>query len=158
MRVQEFFGIFEYVNCASLPADTKLVPLVTIYTFKYSDIRKLTEYKARLSCPGNRPLPNSQYNPQQLSAYIAERDAIRLLIAMATIKRLDLRHMDLKSAFLHELYKETLLCLFPIPSFHVPSRHHGKIACIINNDYGLPQAPLVHLCTLHAYLRDMELT
>ncbi len=66
------------------------------------------------------------------------------MLAIAPCLHLEVKHIDLTSAFLHENYTgPTTLYIEPLPSFDGKIKHPGKVAKIVKNIYGTPNAPRI---------------
>ena len=70
------------------------------FTYKYDKKGNVIGRKARFSYPGNRLALGYDYDNTNIAVYAADRDAVRLMLAMAPNKALRLKHIDLESAFL----------------------------------------------------------
>lgn len=72
--------------------------------------------KARIAYPGNQLVQDKHFDPAPIATYTADRDAVRFVLSFAVNvstprRRMKLRHLDLKTAFLHEKY-EGLVALY----------------------------------------------
>ena len=139
-RTLEHFHTFEYIPLHKVPPGTIIHRAVISFTYKYNRRGEITGYKARFAFPGNRLQPGIDYNPEQLSVYTADRDTIRLLLAVVAQRKMRVYHIDLTSAFLHERYEGPPLYLWPTAGFNGSPTHSGKAARLVGNLYGHPEA------------------
>ena len=95
------FATFQYVPRSTLPPDAQIRDAVVNFTYKYDKKGNFIGHKARFSYPGNRLALGYDYEITNTAVYAADRDAVRLMLAMAPNKALRINHIDLESAFLH---------------------------------------------------------
>lgn len=151
--VHEKFGTFKYVDADSVPKNALVPHAIFRFVYKFDKDGNIAAHKARFAYPGHRLKAGIHYNPNSLATYAADRDTIRLVLALATEHGLDLNHIDLESAFIQEDYNgDTVLYLSAIPNFDGTPRHPGKVAVIAKNLYGTPDACRIYSDGLHKHL------
>jgi len=89
-----------------IPRDESLQVIGTRWVFrnKMDKDRNITKNKARLMAKGYRQEEGIDYD--ETYALVARLEAIRLLLAYASIMKFKLYQMDVKSAFLNGFIKE----------------------------------------------------
>lgn len=152
-RTHEQFGTFKYISRTKIPGGTPIHKAVLKFSYKYTREGTVKGYKVRFSFPGNRLEPWLHYNPHELSVYSADRDTVRLMLAIAAEEKLTIKHIDLKSAFLHEPYEGPPLYMEPLPQFDGSPRRPGAVALIQRNIYGLQNAPRKFVDGLQQHLQ-----
>lgn len=143
----------EYIDNNQIPPGTKVPRPVVTLSYKHDRHGTIVGHKVRCSYPGNRIIPGLHYDPDAVSTYAADRDAVRLVLALSVTNKLDLYHIDLTSAFIHEQYDGlTPLYIKPFPQFDGTPRHKGKVGKIVRNIWGTPHAPRTYIKGLHQHL------
>ena len=97
----------------------------------------ITRNKARLVAKGYNQEEGIDY--EETFAPVARLEAIRILLAFASMKRFKLYQMDVKSVFLNGYIKEEVYVEQP-PGFEDP-RHPNHVFKLKKAIYGLKQAP-----------------
>ena len=129
-------------------------------TFRYirDDTGTVTDRKARCAARGDRMTPGTQYDPEQVTNYMADKTTVRLLLAIAASQNWPLEHMDISSAYLHEMFPQTKpVYIKQHPRFDGTLKHPGKAGILMRNIYGTPQAARIYhnglskLLTSHGY-------
>lgn len=101
--------------------------------------------KERFAFPENRPVPGKNYDPERTADYAADRDSVSQLLAIAATEGVSIRHIELKSAFLHKKYERPqTLCMEPMRIFEGKPQHENKIALVRKNIYGTLHAPFTY--------------
>ena len=83
----------------SLPPKRKLLHYKWIYKTKLAADGSTTKYKDWLVEKGYSQVHGMDYT--ETVTLVARMDSIRLFLAIASLKRWEVHHMDVKSAFLH---------------------------------------------------------
>ena len=156
MRMHEHFGTFKYVAEKTVKKRSLVPKAVVRFTYKLDDKGRVSAHKARVAYPGHRLHAGVHYDPRALATYAADRDTIRLLLAIAVTHKLQINHIDLPSAFVQEKYPDGTepVLLQPIPNWDGTPSHPGKIAVLIRNLYGTPDASRIYSDGLQAHLID----
>lgn len=95
------------------------------------------------------------YSLKETVTFSADRDALRLVIAIASQKGYELYHVDIKSAFLHERFKgKAALYLQHLPLFDGTPTQRDVVHMLSANLYGTPQACKVYIDGAYAHLRS----
>ena len=103
----------------SLPPGRNLVQCERVYKTNIASDVTTTKYKARLVAKGYSQVQGLDYN--ETFAQVARMDSIRLVLAVATSKRWEVHHMDVKSSFLHSDLKEDIYMKQPEGYIAYPS-------------------------------------
>ena len=82
-----------------LPPGRKLVQCKWVYKTKFSTDCSPMKYKARLVAKGYSQFHGIDYN--ETFAPVEKMDSIRIALAIATSKKWEVHHMDVKCAFLN---------------------------------------------------------
>ena len=135
------FKTFRVTRRQNVPIGATIARPVTVFTYKYDNVGAVKGHKARVSYPGNILEPGYHFDPAQLSVHAADRDSVRLVLALAAELRWDIRHVDLTSAFLHERYKGPRLFLEVPRSFDDVPPPRDTVLEVVGNMYGLQAAP-----------------
>lgn len=148
------FETFATVPRRSLPRNT-IVPRAQVrLVYKEDDDGRLIGFRARIVYPGNRLISGLHYDARDTATFSADRDSLRIVIAIAAQKGYELYHVDLKSAFLHERFKgKTPLYLQPLPTFDGTTCDPAFVLMLSANLYGTPQACKVYVTGAYAHLR-----
>jgi hypothetical protein len=88
-----------YEEVDELPAGKKAVGSKWVLLIKRDEHGDVTRYKARLVAQGFTQIPGQDFN--HTFAPVARWDSIRHLLCLATINNWELRHIDIKSAYLN---------------------------------------------------------
>jgi hypothetical protein len=88
-----------------LPSDQKLVRCKWIYRKRKAD-GLVIRYKESLVAKGFQQFHGIDYN--ETFAPVANMDSIQLALAIATTRKWEVHHMDVKNAFLHGDIKEEI--------------------------------------------------
>lgn len=90
-----------------------------------------------------------------MSVYAADRDSVRLLIALTACFSIEVKHIDLSSDFLHEdcnglepLYFE------PVPTMDGVSTRPGMVALVVKNIYGNPNKPCIFTDSMRRHQQE----
>ena len=108
-----------------------------VYRVKRDSENKVAVFKCRLTAKGYQQKEGVDYN--ETFAAVAQLKSFRLLLALATVFNLRASQLDVKSAFLNGILKETIYMHYP-PGY--PGKK-GTILKLIKCLYGLKQAPRV---------------
>lgn len=101
LRMHDHFGTLQLVDEHKLPKRTTALRPVITFTYKRDKNGEITGYKVRASYPGNRLIPGLHYDPDTIAAYAADRDAIRLILALSVNMDMQAYHLDLTCAFIY---------------------------------------------------------
>ena len=117
------------------PSKRKLVQCKWLYRNFFFVDGYYIDYKARLVSKFFSQFQGVDYIDTFSS--IAKMDSIRLVLAIATSKRWEVHHMDVKSYFIHGDINENIY----MHNIEV-SIHHPSLVCRLNKYlYGLKQVP-----------------
>ena len=88
-----------------------------------------------------------------MAIYAVDRDSMRLMFAIAANCGMEVYHLDLASAFLHEEYQGPQpLYMYPPTNFDGSARQLGKVAVIMKKNFGTPHKPLIYVYGLRKHL------
>lgn len=125
---------FELVD---LPRGCKVIRCKWILKKKLKADGTLDKFKARLVAQGNSQKQGVDYFDTY--APVTKIASIRILFALASIHKLVVHQMDVKTAFLNGDLHEEIYMMQP-EGFIVPGQEH-KVCKLIKSLYGLKQAP-----------------
>lgn len=118
-----------------LPSDRKAIGYKWIFCIKYGANGVILKYKACLIARGDHQKYGLDY--QETFAPVARMDSFRLLFSIAVNDDLHIHQMDVSTAFLGSLLKETIYMRMPRPwSDQFPN----KVFKLHRSVYGLKQA------------------
>lgn len=119
------------------PANANIVGSRWVYAFKRPDEKEEVVCKARLVAQGFSQREGIDYD--ELFAPVASHTTVRAFLAMATYHDLDIRQIDVKTAFLYgTLPPGQEVYMRPPPGFPCPPGYVWKLKKAL---YGLKQAP-----------------
>ena len=96
----EQFGAFEIVPRSSMRYGTRPLTSKWVHKLKTNEFGEVTRAKARLVCRGFLQRPFDTYHPDEIYAPVASHEVLRVMIASACIKRLNLYQADISNAYL----------------------------------------------------------
>lgn len=110
------------------PVDTKWV-----FKLKRDENGKVTQHKARLVARGFTQKPGEDFT--EIFAPVANNATLRVLLSVAGAKRMMVRHLDVKTAFLNGELKETVY--INQPNGYVLNGNEEKVYRLKKGLYGL---------------------
>ncbi|PKI71448.1 hypothetical protein CRG98_008121 [Punica granatum] len=120
-----------------LPQGSKPIGCKWVFKRKNNQNRGSPTFKARLVAKGFRQ--NKDLNYFDTYAPVARMTSIRVFMALASIHKLHVHQMDVKTAFLNGDLEEEVYMEQP-EGFVLPGNEH-KVCKLIKSLYGLKQAP-----------------
>lgn len=121
-----------------LPEDRKPVGCKWLFTMKNNAKGEPVRFKARLVAQGFSQKFGVDYN--QIFAPVAKQSTFRILLSIASQKKYNTRHLDIKTAFLYGKLNEIIFMKQP-PGFELEGRK-DLVCHLQRSSYGLKQAPL----------------
>ena len=119
---------------ASIPAGFKIVGCKWVFKRKRDEEGNVVRYKARLVCKGFTQRQGWDYN--ETFAPVLHYKTLRILLALVAKEDYELKHMDVKTAFLNATMKEEVYIQLP------PGCPDAGAICRLKKTlYGLKQAP-----------------
>jgi hypothetical protein len=117
------------------PNGARLIQTRWVLRIKRKPDRSIDRFRARLVAKGYSQ--RAGYDYEDTFSPVARFDTVRLLMALATLHKLSVQQLDIKTAFLHGELKETIYMAQPIGFDDQSGR-----ACLLNRSlYGLKQSP-----------------
>lgn len=108
----------KYIHNTEVPPGTMVVRPVVTLTHKHDKKGRRVGYKVRCSYPGNRRIPELSLDPDVVSAYAPDRDAIRMVFSMSVTEKWEVYHIEIISAFIHVQYERLKpLYMRPFPQY-----------------------------------------
>jgi hypothetical protein len=95
-----------YQDVESLPPGKKAVRSKWVLVTKRNENGEISRYKARLVAQGFTQIPGQDF--MHTFAPVACWDSIRFILSIAAMKNWELRHIDIKSAYLNGVLKEEI--------------------------------------------------
>jgi hypothetical protein len=120
-----------------LPANKQQIAVKWVYKVKLNPDGSIAKHKARLVAKGFLQKAGLDY--QEVYAPVARIETIRLVVAIASVKKWSMSQMDVKSAFLNGPLDEEVYVSQP-PGF-IKKGHEGMVYRLNKALYGLKQAP-----------------
>jgi len=129
-------------------AEGRILDLMWVFDYKYSEEGFLERFKARLVVRGDQMWWG---HGDTYAATLASK-SFRLLLAIIAFFDLEAEQLDVVSAFLHSDLKEKVYARHP-PGFY----RHGRCLLILRALYGLPQSPRLWYHTFVEMLESLGL-
>lgn len=119
------------------PAHSNVVSGKWIFRHKFHVYGSLARYKARWVCRGYSQQPGIDYD--ETFSPVVKPSTIRTVLSMVVSSSWPIHQLDVKNAFLHGSFSETVYCQQP-QGFENPS-FPNHVCHLKNSLYGLKQAP-----------------
>ncbi|KAE9618243.1 putative RNA-directed DNA polymerase [Lupinus albus] len=139
---------WEMVN---LPKDKKPIAVKWVFKVKHNPDGSIAKHKARLVAKGFMQKKGLDYS--EVYAPVARIETVRVIIAIASLKRWKLWQLDVKSAFLNGPLDESVFITQP-PGFICQGNEH-KVLRLKKALYGLKQAPRAWNKRIDAFLASI---
>jgi transposase InsO family protein len=136
-------------DLVDLPAGKKAIGNKWVYKLKRSN-GTVTRYKARLTAKGFSQRHGIDYN--ETFAPVAKYTTIRVVLALAAKHDLELRQLDVVTAFLYGILKEEIYMKQP---FGLNGADPSLVCKLKKGLYGLKQAGREWNADIHAFLIDL---
>ena len=136
----------------SPPLHCKPIGLKWIFKVKKNPRGEVIRHKARLVVKGYSQKKGVDY--EEVFALVVRFETIRALIALATLKRWMIHHLDVKSAFLNGEIEEVIYVQQP-EGFAIKGKE-GHVLRLRKALYGLKQAPRAWYFKLHQCLISLS--
>jgi hypothetical protein len=135
-----------------LPSNRKAIACRWVFHLKTNNDGTVVKYKARLVAKGFTQVPGIDFFNTYAPAL--SLDTLRTIIAMATAQKLELHHLDVKSAYLNGVLEEEIFMMQP------PDYQDGtSLVCKLHKAiYGLKQAGKVWNDLLNQTFSDLGYT
>ncbi|KAF7566142.1 hypothetical protein PtrM4_144620 [Pyrenophora tritici-repentis] len=127
-------GVFGHTEQSKATADSEILPLMWVFSYKTDGDRYLSRFKARLVVRGDLQAPIDD----TYAATLAIRN-FRALIAIANYFDLELKQYDVPTAFLNAKTNRKLYAETPKAFRHIK----GEIMLVLRALYGLKEAPIL---------------
>lgn len=133
------------------PHNAKSVKCKWVFKVKLNPQGGVDRYKARLVAKGYSQIPNVDY--KETYAPVAGMNTIRLILAIANQKGMEIMQFDIKTAFLYGDLKETIYMEYP-EGYPNPE---NKVCKLVKSLYGLKQAPRQWNLKFDSFLQKFRL-
>lgn len=130
---------------SELPENRRAVGCKWVYKLKYDEKGNVCQYKARLVAQGFSQKYGQDYD--EVFAPVASSVSFRLLLSVAGVKGFQVKHFDVRSAFLNGVLEEDIYMRQP-PGFS----KGDQVLKLKKSIYGLKQAARVWNLALHRAL------
>lgn len=138
-------------DLVDLPAGRKPVGCRWVFKLKRNAAGQVVKHKARLVAQGFLQKFGEDYD--EVFAPVTTHPTFRLLLALASKRRMTLKHFDVKTAYLHGQLDEELYMVQP-PG-HVVKGKENKVCRLRRSIYGLKQSARCWNKRLDAVLKTM---
>ena len=139
---------------AELPEGRKPIGCKWVFVKKCNEKGKLIKYKVQLVAQGFSQKPGIDFSNDGTFAPVMRFKTLRTLLAFAASKKWDIKQLDVKSAYFHELLKESIFMDQP-QGFNDGSR---QVCRLIQALYGLRQAGNVWNREFNAAMKEIGFT
>lgn len=136
-------------NLVELPKDRKAIKCKWVFRTKNDENGNIIKYKARLVAKGFSQIPGIDY--EETYAPVSRSVTFRTLLCMASLKKMNVVHIDIQSAFLNGTIKEEIY-MEQAPLFNDGSK---RVYRLIRSIYGLKQSANVWNEAFTTYLQAM---
>jgi hypothetical protein len=130
LRAFETMGVYEVVP---RPKDRKVVGSKWVFRIKRGPDGSIQKYKARIVAQGFTQIEGIDYD--ETFAPVAKLASLRVILAIAAEKNLEMHQMDVKSAYLNGTLTNEIFMTAP-PGFPIPD---GMVLRLIKAVYGTKQ-------------------
>ena len=121
----------------NLPSNKKAIEVKWVFKTKVKPSGEIAKYKARLVAKGFLQKPGLDFN--EVYAPIARIETVRLIVAIASMRKWTVSQLDVKSAFLNGPLEEEVYTRQP-PGYEKIGME-DKVMKLNKALYGLKQAP-----------------
>jgi len=131
--------------------EMNVLPCFWLFNTKTDEYGIINRYKARLVCLGNR----QQVNPNEAfrnSSPVINSVSVKLLLALATIFGYKVRHLDVKTAFVHSYLKEPVY-MKQAPGYEINGQE--LVYELVKSIYGLRESAANWYELLRSLLFDL---
>uniref|UniRef100_A0AAG5DG86 Retrovirus-related Pol polyprotein from transposon TNT 1-94 n=1 Tax=Anopheles atroparvus TaxID=41427 RepID=A0AAG5DG86_ANOAO len=133
------------------PPNSNIIGCKWVFKKKLDANGKVERYKARLVAQGFGQRKGYDYD--EVSAPVANQSTLRVLLTVAGHKKLHVKHLDIKTAYLYGVLDETIYMYQP-QGFIKPGKE--KLVCRLKKSmYGLKQAARVWYQTISGILKEI---
>ena len=133
----EDMNVYEFVF--TIPADARILDSKPVYRRKRKHDGSVARHKMRLVARGFMQREGKDYD--EVFSPVAMYSSIRMMLAVAAAKDLELEAMDVETAYLHAPLNRSLYMKIPAGFVNVPK---GAVAILLKKSmYGLKQAGLL---------------
>ncbi|KAL2932969.1 Retrovirus-related Pol polyprotein from transposon TNT 1-94 [Bienertia sinuspersici] len=133
----------------SLPPGKKAIGCKWVYKTKFKPNGEVERYKGRLVARGDKQISGKDY--KHTFSPVAKLTTVRVVLALAAVKRWDIQQLDINNAFLHGFLDEEVY-MTPPPRYNKAKA--GQVCKLKRSIYGLKQAPRCWNKKLSKFLID----
>lgn len=137
-----------------LPEGRKAIGSKWTYKIKKDACGKIQRYKARLVAQGFSQKFGTDYD--EVFAPVAKQITFKILLAVASVEKMKVKHFDVKTAFLYGELEEPIYMKQP-QGFIVEGKEH-QVCLLRRSIYGLKQAGRIWNQLIHQVLIDAGYT
>ena len=137
-------------DIVDLPEGKKAIGCGWVFKVKHNSDGSIERFKARIVAKGYSQRPGVDYNESFAPTF--RPATLRLILALAAVEDLELRSIDISSAFINGDLDEEIYMKQP-EGFHIGGAH--KVCRLKKSLYGLKQAARQWNKKLHSVLVDL---
>lgn len=126
-------GVFREVK---VPKDAKTLGTKWVFKRKLNELGNVLKYKARLVAKGYSQIPGVHYT--ETFSPVARLTSLRILLAYAQQRRLEVRQLDVETAYLNTPL--TITNYVEFPEGYVPENRDATGLAVVKALYGLTQS------------------
>ena len=131
------------------PDGVQPIPCKWVYKIKYNQVGAIERFKARLVAKGYKQQAGVDF--EEIYAPVFKHTTLRTLLAKVAAEDLELRQLDIKTAFLNGKISEEIYMAQP----EGYEQGDDKVCRLLRSLYGLKQAPRAWWLELAQRLREM---
>lgn len=136
----------------NLPSNKRAIEVKWVFKTKFKPSGEVAKHKARLAAKGFLQKPGLDFN--EVYAPVARIETVRLIVAIASMRKWTLSQLDVKSAFLNGPLEEEVYTRQP-PGY-VKKGMEDKVMKLNKALYGLKQAPRAWNRRVDSFLQGVE--
>ena len=138
----------------NLPSNKRVIDVKWVYKTKMKPNGEIAKYKARLVAKGFLQQPGLDFN--EIYAPVARIETVKLIVALASLRKWSLNQLDVKSAFLNGPLEEEVY-VKQAPGFEKKGMEN-KVMKLKKALYGLKHAPRAWNKKIDASLQKLNFT
>lgn len=151
MRSMERFGVFRRVP-KSAAQGRQILGCRWVYKRKVNKLGQVSRYRARLVAQGFLQRAFDSYQPDETYSPVVHKDTLRLFLSLCAAENLQVKTLDIKTAFLQSYLKESIFLRSP-PGYATRTPNgEEEVLELSRAIYGLKQSSACFFDAMHEHL------